>query len=92
MLPSAAVEGLAGHAWVALSVAANASKVAAGFVGKKNVGAQIDVLRRTLEAPPEAGKRGKVHGCVEGDEYIGVLRYGLVGCQRADKGNPVDTG
>jgi hypothetical protein len=42
---------------------------------------QVDGLRRPLEASPEAGKRSKVDGGVDGDEQIGILRHGLVNCQ-----------
>jgi hypothetical protein len=58
-------------------VVADAPKVVVRSIGKEDVGAQIDSLRRALEAPTEAGKRREVHGGVDGDEHVGVLRTGL---------------
>ena len=55
MLPLAAVECPAGYAPMTLSVVADAPKVVVRSSGKENVGAQIDRLRRALEAPAEAG-------------------------------------
>jgi hypothetical protein len=46
----------------------------------------------TLEASPEAGKRIEVDGGVDGDEHIGILRHRLVGRERAEQGDPEDTG
>jgi hypothetical protein len=40
MLPQAAAERSAGHAWAALTVVADASQIAARRVGKKDVGPQ----------------------------------------------------
>jgi hypothetical protein len=77
VLPLAAVEGLAGCACVALSVVADAAKVAVGPVGEKDVSTQIDRLRCALEAPPGSGKGSKIHIGVDGDEHIYVLRHGL---------------
>ena len=57
MFSLAAVECLAGYACMTLSVVADAPKVVVRSVGKEDVGAQIDRLRRALEAPAEAGKR-----------------------------------
>ena len=39
-----------------------------------------------------AGKRREVHGGVDGDEHVGVLLQWLVGRQRAEQGDPRDTG
>lgn len=79
MSPPTAVEGAAGRTGVALAVVADAAKVAAGLVGKDDVGTLVDCLGGALEASSEAGKRSKVHGGVDGDEHIGILRHGLVG-------------
>jgi hypothetical protein len=81
MLPLTAVECAAGYARIAFSVVADAPKLVARSIGKKDVGAQIHCLRRALEAPDEAGKRRDVHGGVDGDEHVGVLRHWLVGRQ-----------
>ena len=91
MLPLAAVERPAGCAWVALSVMADAAKVAVGPVGEEDVGAQVNRLRCALEASPEVGKRSKIHGGVDGDEHIGVLRHALLCRQGADQCDPLDT-
>ena len=91
MLPLAAVECPAGYACITLSVVADAPKVVVRSIGKKDVGAQIDRLRRALEAPAEAGKRREVHGGVDGDEHVGVLRHWLVGRQRAEQSDPQHT-
>jgi hypothetical protein len=45
----------------------------------------------TLEASPEAGKRIKVDGSVDGHEHISILRHGFVGRQGAEQGYPEDT-
>ena len=78
VLPPATVESSAGHSRVALAVVADPPEVATSFVGKKNVGTQIDPLRGAFEAPPGGGKRSKIHGRVYRDKDIGVLRHGLV--------------
>jgi hypothetical protein len=75
MLPLAAVECAAGYACITLSIVADAPKVVVRSIGKEDVGAQIDRLRCALEAPAEAGKRREVHGGVDGDEHVGVLRH-----------------
>ena len=54
MLPLAAVKCAADYACITLSVVADAPKVVVRSIGKKDVGAQIDRLRRALEAPAEA--------------------------------------
>ena len=90
VLPQAAAERSARHAWVALAVVADAANVAVRLVGKENIGTQVDRLRGALEASPEAGKRSKVHSGVDGDEHISILRHGLVGRQRAEQGDPAD--
>jgi hypothetical protein len=46
-----------GYACMTLSAVADAPKVVVRSSGKENVGAQIDRLRRALEAPAEAGNR-----------------------------------
>ena len=91
VLAPAAAQRPAGHAWVALAVVAGAADVAARFVGKEDVGAQVDRLRCALEPSPEAGKRIEVHGSVDGNEHIGILRHGFVGRQGAEQGYPQDT-
>jgi hypothetical protein len=92
MLPQAAAERSAGHTWMALAVMADAPQVAPRRVGKKDVRPQVDGLRRALEASPEAGKRSKVHGGVDGDEHVGILRDGLVGRERAQQGDAENAG
>jgi hypothetical protein len=91
MLPQAAAERSAGHAWVALAVVADAPQVAPRRVGKKDIGPQVDGLRRALEASPEAGQRTKVHGGIDGHQHVCILRHGLVGRERTEQGNPQDT-
>ena len=91
MLPLAAVECPAGYTSITLSVVADAPKVVVRSIGKEDVGAQIDRLRRAFEAPAEAGKRREVHGGVDGDEHVSVLRHWLVGRQRAEQGDPQHT-
>jgi len=91
MLPLAAVECPAGHACMTLSVVADAPKVVVRSIAKEDVGAQIDRLRCALEASAEAGKKREVHGGVDGDEHVGVLRHWLVGRQRAEQGDPQHT-
>jgi hypothetical protein len=55
VLPPAAAERPAGHAWVALAVVADAPQVAPRRIGEEDVGPQVDGLRRPLEASPGVG-------------------------------------
>jgi hypothetical protein len=91
VLPAGAVERLAGDARVAFSVVADAPHVASRFAGKEDIGAQVDRLRRALKAPTQDGKSRRVHVGVDGDEDVGILRHGFVGCQRAEQTDPADT-
>ena len=50
VLSQAAAERAAGHARTAFAVVANAADVAVRFVGKENVGPQVDRLRCALQA------------------------------------------
>ena len=92
VLAQAAVQRPAGHAPPTLAVVADAAQVAPRGVGEEDVGPQVDGLRRTLEASPEAGKRTEVHGGVDGDQHIGILRHGLVGRERAQQGDAENAG
>ncbi len=90
VLPLTTIERPTGCARVALSVMANAAKITSGFVGKKNVGAEIYLLRGPFEAPANPSKRGKIYVDVDSNEHISVLGDGLGGCQRPEQGDPVD--
>jgi hypothetical protein len=90
VLPLTTIERPTCSARVALSIMANASKITSGFVGKKDVGAEIYLLRGPFEAPANPSKRGKIYVGVDSDEHICVLGDGLGGRQRPEQGDPVD--
>ena len=55
---------------------------------KKMSAPRLIVCAVPLRRRPEAGKRREVHGLVDVDEHVGVLRHWLVDRQRAEQGDP----
>src|SRR6516165_5480803 len=78
------------HAWMALTIMADATEVASSHIGEEDVGPEVDSLSRPLEAPASACKFGQLHRTIDRDEEIGVLWNRLACRQRAYEGNTQD--
>jgi len=76
------------HTRMALAIMADATKITTSYIGEEDVGAEVDGLSRSLEAPTSARKFAQIHRSVDRDEDIGVLRNRLACHQRAYECNP----
>jgi hypothetical protein len=56
MFAAPAILGETCHAWMALAIMADATEVASGHIGEEDVGAEVDGLSSSLEAPTSARK------------------------------------
>jgi hypothetical protein len=87
VLAAPAMLGETCHAWMALAIMADATEVASSHIGEEDVGAEVDGLSRSLEAPTSARKFTQIHRTVDHDENISVFRKRLACHQRAYEGN-----
>jgi len=73
VLAAPTMPGEACHPWMALAITANATEVPSSPIGEEDVGAEVDGLSRSFEAPTSARKFAQIHRTVDRDEDIGVL-------------------
>jgi hypothetical protein len=92
VLAAPAMLGKTCHAWMALAIMADATEVASSHIGEEDVGAEVDSLSRSLEAPTSARKFAQIHRTVDRDEDISVFRTRLACHQRAHEGNTQNAG
>src|SRR5262245_23199295 len=90
VLAAPAMLGEACSAGMAFAIMADATEVPSSHVGEEDVGAEVDGLSRSFEAPTSACKFAQIHRSVDRDEDIGVLRNRLACHQRAHECNPQD--
>jgi hypothetical protein len=88
VLAASTMLGEACYTWMALAIMADATEVPSSHIGEEDVGAEVDGLSRSLEAPTSARKFAQIHRSVDRDEDIGVLRNRLACHQRAYECNP----
>ena len=74
-------------AGMAFAIMADATEVPSSHVGEEDVGAEVDGLSRSFEAPTSARKFAQIHRTVDRDEDIGVFRNRLACHQRAYESN-----
>ena len=87
LLATAAMLSEACQAWIALAIMADATDVATALVGKKNVGAKVDGLSKTLKLPTSARQFSQFHVVIYRDEHISVFWNCLGHSQRAKECN-----
>ena len=86
-----AMLGAASRARMAFAIAANSADVLPLLTCEKDVGAEIDRLSSPLELSTDPCKFGQIHGLVDCNKDIGILRDYLVGCQRTNERDPLHT-
>ena len=75
---TSAMLGKASHAGMALSIVTNAPEVTSSPISEEDVGAKIDGLSKSLEAPTSARKAGQIHRIINRHKHIGIFRDRLV--------------
>ena len=73
--------GVAGGPRMARSPMADPTEVASVLRCEEDIGAEIDALCRALETPAGLRERPEIHGGLDRDEQVGVLRHELRGRQ-----------
>jgi hypothetical protein len=84
--------GKASNARMTLPIAADATQVAPSRVSEKDVGAQIDGLRRPHKLPADARQLGQVDCAIDRDQEIDVLWDRLGRCQGTEERDALRTG
>lgn len=74
MIAPAAMLRVAGSTRVTFPIMTDAAEITPAFVGKENVGAEIDILSRTFESATGGCQSMKINGVVDHDKNIGVFR------------------
>jgi hypothetical protein len=73
--------GEACSAGMTFAIMANETEVPSGRIGEEDVGAEVDGLSGSFEAPTSARKFAQIHRTVDRDEDIGVL-WNRLACHR----------
>src|SRR5262249_55518447 len=87
VLAATAMLGQTCHARMALAIMADTAEGTSRLLGKEDFSAEVDGLRRPLEAPPTERNVTQIRRTVDRDEDIGIFRNRLARHQRADEGN-----
>jgi hypothetical protein len=87
VLAATAMLSEACHTRMAHTIMADATEVLPALVGEKDIGAEVDRLRKSLEPPASACQSSQIHGAIYCDKYIGIFWDRLGRRQRAYKGD-----
>src|SRR5689334_24996207 len=91
MIALSAMLSAAENTWMAFPIMTDATKIAAGRVGQKDVGAKVDRLRGPHKAPTSARQPRPLHPSIDDDEDVDVFWDRLSGYYGTQKRDPLHT-